>query len=48
MSGDKWITFPSNTMDVANKYNREQNEATEERIQYVLKLRARQAKQFLV
>lgn len=35
-------------MDVANKYNIEQNEVTEEHIQYVLKLKARRIKQFLV
>lgn len=35
-------------MDVANKYNMEPNEVTEEYIQYVLKLKAGQIKQFLV
>lgn len=35
-------------MDVANKYNMEQSEVTEEHIQYVLKLKARQTKQYLV
>lgn len=30
-------------MDVANKYNMEQNEVTEEYVQYVLKLKAMQS-----
>lgn len=35
-------------MDVANKYYMEQNQVTEERIQYALKLKARPIKQCLV
>lgn len=35
-------------MDVANKYNIEQNQITEELIKYVLKLKAKQIKQYLV